>query len=417
MGNLVIGYSHRMSFVHLHVHSHYSLLDGLPKIPDLIDRAKKLNMQAVALTDHGAMYGALEFYKACKEADIKPIIGMEAYLSKSSIDEIIAGEKKLERSSNHLTLIARTQTGYKNLMKLSSVGWLKGFYYKPRIDKEYLKKYSEGITILSGCLSSDISQALVAHDNDRAEELALEYQHIVGTENFFLEIQDHPELPQYRVLKSALISLSKKLSIPLAATNDVHYIDIKDKTAQDVLVCIQTNKKLESENRLSMISSNFHFATEEEMVEKFTDAPHAINTTQRIAENVDIDIPLGRWVFPGVDIPKNKTPDTYLEELSFAKLKTKFGQDEIPPLYTNRLVYELDIIKKKGYAPYFLMIADLVAAARSRAIITTTRGSAAGSLTSYAIGITTANPMDFELPFERFLNPYRPSPPDIDIDI
>jgi len=404
-------------FSHLHVHSHYSLLDGLPKITEIINQALKYKMPAVALTDHGAMYGAIEFYKSAKEYGIKPIIGLEAYVSPYPLKNKKAWK---ERKRYHLTLLAKNQTGYQNLMALTSAGWLEGFYYKPRIDKKLLRKHSKGLIALSGCAAGEINQAVLNNQKDKAVKLIKEYQDIFGQKNFFLEIQDHPEITEYQKLKKIIPELSNQFKIPLIATNDVHYLNKKDKTAQDVLLCIQTNKKLDETNRLTLTDSNYHFASPAEMQEKFSKLPSALENTQLIVEKCQLNLELGKWVFPAVETPKNISPDNFLKKRAFNELKEKLNLDQkekLPKKYQKRLKYELDIIKTKGYAPYFLVVSDIANFARSKEIITTTRGSAAGSLVSYSIGITTADPMDFNLPFERFLNPYRPSPPDIDLDI
>ncbi|HBH46361.1 MAG: DNA polymerase III subunit alpha [Candidatus Jacksonbacteria bacterium RIFOXYC2_FULL_44_29] len=409
-------------FSHLHVHSHYSLLDGLIKIPDLVQKASDEKMPAIALTDHGAMYGAIEFYKACRAAGIKPILGFEAYLSPFPVDSPAA---KTQRSNFHLTVLAKDLTGYKNLMKLCSLGWLAGFYYRPRIDKLMLKKYHQGLILLSGCASGEIPQALIKNQPDRARELVAEYRSLVGDENFYLEIQDHPEIADYQKLRQALPELAQKMNVPLVATNDAHYLNIADKTAQDALVCIQLNKKMNDANRLTLTASNYHFASVQEMTVKFADLPEALSNTHRIADQCDLEIELNKWVFPSVEIPAGETAKSHLQNLVNQGLQEKLvaradaatEADTNQAQYQTRLDYELDIINRKGYAPYFLVVADIVNFAKNHTIITTTRGSAAGSLVSYAIGITTADPMDYNLPFERFLNPYRPSPPDIDLDI
>ncbi len=403
-----------MPFTHLHTHSHYSLLDGLPQIPDLIAKACEYKMHALALTDHGAMYGIIEFYKKCKEAGIKPIIGMEAYVSPYPLSSAQAFS---ERKRYHLTLLAANNQGYKNLMKLASIGWLQGFYYKPRIDMNALSQYGGGLIILSGCMQSELSILLSENKKDAARELIAQFQTITGKENFFLEIQTHSGNVHYEKIRASLIELYRELNIPLAATSDVHYIDLKDKEAQDVLLCVQTGKKLEDKNRMSMTDYDLHFTSQQEMDASFSDIKEAIETTNHIADLANVEIELGKWVFPSVEIPNNKTAEEHLRALTFDGMRKRLETENIPDDYKTRANYELDIITKKGYAPYFLVIADIIGHARENGIITTTRGSAAGSLVSYCIGITTADPISFDLPFERFLNPFRPSPPDIDIDI
>lgn len=398
-------------FCHLHVHSHYSLLDGLPKIDELVNKAVEFKMPALALTDHGAMYGSIEFYKTCRGAGIKPIIGLEAYITPF---KTLATDAK-ERTSFHLTLLAANLTGYKNLLKLTTYSWLEGFYYRPRINYEILKKHSAGLIILSGCPSGEISKLLLQNKLDQAAELATFFQQIVDPDHFYLEIQDASALPDNLKLRSLLPQLAAQVNAPLAATNDVHYLNLSDKAAQDALVCIQINKKINDTDRPTLRDYDLHFASSAEMAEKFADLPAAVSATQTIADMCQVELELGKWVFPAVDIPDKTSAEVFLRTQATQGLKNKL--EKIPDNYLERLNYELEIIDQKGYAPYFLVLADIVRFAESQNIITTTRGSAAGSLVSFAMGITTADPMSFNLPFERFLNPYRPSPPDIDLDI
>ncbi|MCW1310040.1 MAG: DNA polymerase III subunit alpha, partial [Candidatus Parvarchaeota archaeon] len=418
-------------FVHLHVHTEYSLLDGLPKIPDLVRFAKSLNMTALAITDHGVMYGAIEFYKECKSANIKPLIGIEAYTVNK--DHHIK-EGKEDKENHHLILIAKNYQGYKNLMKLTTIAHLEGFYYRPRFDKKTLEKYKDGLICLSACIQGEIGEALVAGNYEKAKNVATWYQELFG-EDFYLEIQRHhpadfinkasqPEIKQAlrqsqkeeEIWNQGIIKLSRELGIPIVATNDVHYLTQKDAIAQDVLVCISTAKNVSDINRLRYVDiPTLHFTSEEEMRELFIDIPEAVENTKKIADKVDIEIELGKWHFPNIELPENKTAPEYLREICYQKINDKYPQadEEIK----QRLEYELDVIIKRGYAPYFLMLADLVNWCSKRGIITNTRGSAAGSLVSYIIGITTVDPIKYGLPFERFLNPYRPKPPDIDLDI
>jgi len=419
------------NFVHLHVHSEYSLLDGLPKIPDLVKRVKELGMDSVALTDHGVMYGAIEFYKECKAAGIKPIIGMEAYVIEKDHKRKEGGN----REYHHLTLLAKNQTGYKNLMKLTTIAHLEGFYYKPRVDKATLKQYTDGLICLSGCPKSEMGELLISGRYEKAKEVALWYQEIFGEGNYYLEIQRHEHSKYLKEIKdpkiadkvkvsqkeedlwtAGIIKLSRELGIPLVATNDVHYLDQKDAFAQDVLICISTVSFVSDVNRLRYIDTpTLHLRTSEEMGRLFSDIPDALQNTLEIAKKVDLEIELGKWHFPEIEIPQGKTAPEYLQELTWSRLPNKYV--EADQSVKDRLQYELDVIIKKGYAPYFLMMADLVNWCTKKGIITNTRGSAAGSLVSYVLGITTVDPIKYQLPFERFLNPFRPKPPDIDLDV
>lgn len=418
-------------FVHLHVHTEYSLLDGLSKIPKLVTQAKILGMKHLAITDHGSLYGAIKFYKECKAEEINPIIGCEMYIAKRSLKDKEAGK---DNEYCHLTVLASNFEGYQNLIKLVTTSYLEGFYYRPRIDKEILAKHASGLIALSGCNSSEIAKQLIAGNPKEATVLTKEYQQIFGKDNFYLEIQRH----QYENFKSAhqagseiyndldrmekdekkIISGSQKLSndlnIPLVATNDIHYVQASDASAQDAIVCIQTGKTISETKRLRMIDSPTYFLkSTQEMAELFSDMPQALENTVKIAQKVNIEIPLGKVAFPKFEVPKGTNADTYLRKLCYERVVDKVTMtDDIK----ERLEYELSVISKKGYSTYFLVVSDFVNWARHEGIISTTRGSASGSLVSYAIGITNVNPLIFKLPFERFLNLYRPSLPDIDVD-
>lgn len=419
------------NFVHLHVHSEYSLLDGLSKVDDLVKYAKELGMSSIAITDHGSMYGAIEFYKECKKLEIKPIIGMEGYVV-SQDHKIKEGDN---RENNHLVLLAKNYTGYKNLMKIASIAYVEGFYYKPRIWKEVLKNYTEGLIALSACPKGDIGQDLIAGDFDKAKKDALWYQEVFGEGNYYLEIQRHHytdflDKAKEPVIKDRLkenqrtedlwvkgiIKLSRELGIPLVATNDSHYLKQTDAFAQDVLVCISTVRLVSDLDRLRYVdAASFHLPSEEEMKNLFIDVPDAIENTAKIAEKIDLNIELGKWYFPNFPIPEEMSAPDYLRKLATERLPTKYPDPE--QVVKDRLDYELGVIIQKGYAPYFLMMADLVNWCSDNGIITNTRGSAAGSIVSYTLGITTVDPIRYGLPFERFLNPFRPKPPDIDLDI
>ena len=421
-------------FTHLHLHTEYSLLDGLPKISELIFQTKKLGMNAIAVTDHGTMYGVIEFYKTCLEEGIKPIMGMEAYISKTDHTKKEKPDTSL-RDFNHLTLLARDNQGYQNLMKLTSIAHLEGFYYKPRVDHATLETYGGGLICLSGCMLSELSEYVLSGDAQKARDLIRWYQRVFGADNFYLEIQRHRyiefvdeavdeavvanlhDLQQKEdKLNLALLSFSKEFGIPLVATNDTHYIKPEDAQVQDALVCIQTGKQVADANRLRTVDSpSFYLTSPEEMHSLFLDLPEALANTQKIADLCHVEIKLGNWFFPHFDIPKGKTAGEHLRDIARSGAKERFGQ--LTKIVSDRLDYELEIIEKRGYSPYFLIMGDMVKFCTDHGIITTTRGSAAGSMVLYATGITQIDPLKYQLPFERFLNPYRPSPPDIDLDI
>lgn len=418
-------------FVHLHGHTEYSLLDGLSKIPNLVKKVKELGMDAVAITDHGAMYGAIEFYKACLEAGIKPIIGVEMYIAKRSHTD---KESKLDSEPFHLTVLAKNYQGYLNLMKLTTIAHCDGYYYRPRVDKKLLKEFSEGLIGLSGCPSGEFIRSLQDEDYKKAKEIIKSYQDIFGEENFFLELQNHPYQQSFdnsgdeavredlqRLLriqdktKGAVKELSAKLGIRLVATNDYHYVDKMDAEAQDALLCIQTGKFLSETQRLRMIDTPDYFVkSAEEMEENFRDLPEALENTVKIAGSVDLEIPLGIARFPVFKTPPGRTSMEHLRELTY-----KMGEERIrlTKKIRDRIEYELGVIEQKKYADYFLVVADFMEWAHQRGIITNTRGSAAGSMVLYCLGVTNLNPLDYLLPFERFLTVHRPTLPDIDVDI
>ncbi|HAQ05186.1 TPA: DNA polymerase III subunit alpha [Candidatus Azambacteria bacterium] len=401
-----------MKFTHLHVHSHYSLLDGLAKIDGLLDRAKELGMDSLALTDHGVLYGAIEFYREAKKRGIKPIIGVETYLAPNGR---LNKRPKIDDKRYHLILLAKNRTGYQNLLKLVTAAHLDGFYYKPRIDKEILRAHSEGLIGLSACIGGELPRMILSkRPIQEIEAAVLEYREIFGPENFYLELGAHPNIPELKIVNQTLIDLGRRLKVPCVATYDVHYLKAEDAEAHDVLTAIQTNALLEDSDRLTLKIDDFSLAAPEKIVEFFKDVPEAVENTQKIADACDLELELDRWVFPNYQVPENKTPDEYLAELTWKGLDQKLpGFDETA---RKRAEYELEVINKKGFAPYFLIVADIINWANSRGIITTTRGSAAGCLVSHALGITQINPIEYNLPFERFLNPFRPSPPDIDMD-
>lgn len=418
-------------FVHLHGHSEYSLLDGLSKIPQLIKTVKDLGMDALALTDHGAMYGAIEFYKACREVNIKPIIGAEMYVAKRSHKD---KEGKLDSEPYHLTVLAKNYQGYLNLMKLITIAQCEGYYYRPRVDKKLLQEFHEGLIALSGCPSGEFVRSLKEDEFSKAEEVARTYRDIFGEGNFYLELQSHPyeeelELATDERIKKDLKNLvdsqklarisakeiSKRAGIQIVATNDFHYIQKEDAEAQDVLLCIQTGKFLSETDRLRMIDTpDYYVKSPDEMVEAFLDLPEALENTIQIAQKVDLEIPLGIARFPIFQTPPGKTS---MEHLKIKTYKKAEGKLRMTKKIQDRLEYELSVIEKKKYADYFLVVADFMEWAHQQGVITNTRGSAAGSLVLYCLGVTNLNPLDYFLPFERFLTVERPTLPDIDADL
>lgn len=402
-----------MAFTHLHVHTEYSLLDGMCRIGDILKKTKDEGMTSLAITDHGAMYGAFKFFVKAQEAGIKPIIGCEIYKAKNSrLDK----QPGVDRDRFHLVLLARDLEGYRNLMKIVSIAHLEGFYYKPRADFETLEKYSKGLIATSACLGGEIPQALM-NDQDKEAELLLEKYMTVFKDNFYIEIQRHPNVADLDRVNAKLVNLARKYAVPLVATNDIHYLNKEDAYAQEVLLCIQTQQTIIEKNRaMSMIDvPDYYFKSEMDMRNLFSDLPDAIENTNKIAESCNLEIPNGKWVLPYYQTPHNETAEEYLRVL------VQERKDRVAALDQNtinkRLEYELEIITKKGYATYFLMVQDFVNWAKNTGIaVGPGRGSAAGSLVAYVLRITDINPLEHELPFERFLNPERPTPPDIDID-
>ncbi|MFH1200742.1 MAG: DNA polymerase III subunit alpha [bacterium] len=400
-----------IQFIHLHTHSHYSLLDGLSKLEDLIDLAKKFKMDSMALTDHGNMYGAIEFYKLAKKAGIKPIIGVEAYISnRSRLDK----DPGIDNKRYHLTLLAKNFQGYKNLMRLVTISHLEGFYYKPRMDKEILRKYADGIIVLSGCFGGELSCALANKDEEKSEQIIKEHQEIFGQENYFLEIMKHPTVPENEEIRQGLIKLSKKFNIPLVGTIDSHYPCAEDNKVHETLLAIQTNSDIKDENKFSFGDDDYSFIDTKEALELFKDIPEAVANTMKIADLCNLELKLDCWVFPDFKIEDGKTYDEKLRELTYAGFE-KLSIKETPEI-KERVEYELKIICEKGYSPYFLVVGDLLRYAKENGILSAIRGSVAGSMVTYLLGITNINPIEYKLPFERFLNPFRPSPPDIDMD-
>ncbi len=401
-----------MEFTHLHVHTEYSLLDGSSKIKELVSRAKELGMDSMAITDHGAMYGVIDFYRAAKEVGIKPILGCEVYVAPGSRFDKEAGAG--EDRYYHLVLLAENQQGYQNLMKVVSKGFVEGFYYKPRVDYDILREYHTGIIALSACLGGEVQRNLARGFYEEGKTAALRYQEIFGEGNFFLELQDHG-IPAQKAVNQQLVRMSRELNIDLVATNDIHYTLASDMEAHDILLCIQTGKKVSDENRMRYEGGQYYCKSPEEMAELFPYAPEALENTAKIAKRCQVEIEFGVTKLPRFDVPEGYTAWEYLNRLcmeGLERLYPEHGQD-----LTDQLNYELGIIQKMGYVDYFLIVWDFIRFARENGIaVGPGRGSAAGSLVSYTLGITNIDPIRYSLLFERFLNPERVSMPDIDID-
>ena len=399
-----------MSFVHLHLHTEYSLLDGLTKIKKLANTLKEFEMPGCAITDHGNMYGAIEFYKTFQKNELKPVIGCEIYTTTGSRFDKTPNNKK----ANHLILLAKDHQGYQNLMKLVTIGHTEGFYYKPRLDWESIEKYHQGLICLSGCLNGEVYKNIVDDDYKKAKEIATNYQQLFG-DDYYLEIQRH-NLKEQNEANPKLIKLSKELGIPLVATNDAHYLKKEDSFAQDVLVMINTQTNVNSANRMSMANTpEFYLKNTQEMNEIFVDLPVAIENTQKIFDKCNLEIEIGKWFFPKFKLPEGITPEDKLTEITYQQAKEYYG--EISPVVKERLDFELSIINPKGYAGYFLIMRDFIKWCEENDTATNTRGSAGGSLVSFVLGIVSVDPLNYQLPFERFLNRDRPTPPDIDLDI
>ncbi|PIP27374.1 MAG: DNA polymerase III subunit alpha [Candidatus Moranbacteria bacterium CG23_combo_of_CG06-09_8_20_14_all_39_10] len=401
-------------FTHLHVHTHYSLLDGLAKVDKILDQAKELGMDSLAITDHGVLYGAIEFYIKAKERGIKPIIGCEFYITANDLHS--KNPTAEDKKRFHLIVLAKNEAGYKNLMRLITIAHLEGFYYKPRIDRKTLRQYSEGLIGLSACAQGEVPAHIIMGDLAKAEELALEYQDIFGAGDFYFEIQHHPKYANQEVANQGLIALGKKLGIKLVATNDIHYIKKEDAEIQDILLCIQTNRKVDEKDRMNLMDFELYLKSPEEMAEHFAYIPEAIANTQEIVDKCNLEIKLGETQLPHFDFPVGFTAQTYLEKLCEDGLVKRFGLD-ITKEHRERMDYEMGVIEKTGYASYFLIVQDFVNWAKNKGIVVGPgRGSAAGSFVSYLVGITNIDPIKYDLLFERFLNPERVSMPDVDMD-
>ncbi|MBU3964742.1 DNA polymerase III subunit alpha [Patescibacteria group bacterium] len=401
-------------FTHLHVHTQYSLLDGLPKIEELLNFVKENGMDSVAITDHGVLYGAVEFYKKAKKAGVKPIIGSEIY---TSFEGMTQKRPNIDNKRYHLVLLVKNETGYRNLVKLVTKAHLEGFYYKPRVDEELLFQHTEGLIALSACLQGKIPRLIISNRIDEAEKTALKYQKAFGKENFYLEIQHHPNIPEQAKANKIIIGLSKKHGIPLVATNDCHYLRPEDAEAQDILMLINTGQKSDDKDRLTMRQDDFSVTLPKEIAENFKDVPEAITNTQKIVDACNFEFKLGEIKLPNFQVPGQGNPDEYLTDICekrFDKRKKEFKNEKEA---RERLEYELEVIKKTGFASYFLIVADFVEWAKENKIVVGPgRGSIGGSLVAYLANITNINPLQYNLLFERFLNPERISLPDIDLD-
>jgi len=392
---------------HLHVHTEYSLLDGMCRISQLVKRAKELGMDSLAITDHGVMYGVIEFYLAAKEAGIKPIIGCEVYVTQNS---------RLSRDPNgkkpyHLVLLAKNQTGYHNLIQLTTKAHLEGFYYKPRMDKELLEQYHQGLIALSGCISGEVPRLTLEGRFEEAKQAALWYKQTFG--DFYLEIMRHP-MPELEQINQGLISISSELDIPLVATNDAHYVNQRDASTQDLLVCIGTNSSIYDDKRMKMAGDFFYLNSPQEMAELFKDIPQALENTERIAEMCNLELEFGRLHLPDVELPEGKTADQFLADLCYQGLRQYYPQST--PEIEKRLDYELEVIRQTQFANYFLVVWDIILFAKKHDILFGVRGSAAASIVLHCMGITAVDPIENKLVFERFLNLERKEMPDIDLD-
>ncbi len=401
-------------FVHLHAHSMYSLYDAIGDVHDLVARAKELGYDAVALTDHGGLYGAIEFYEAATKAGIKPIIGVEAYLAPNKHTDKRAG---IDNHSTHLTLLAETTEGYKNLLNLISKAFLDGFYYKPRMDKALLREFREGIICLSGCAKGEIAKAVQAHDTAKAEELIATYRDIFGPDHFFLELVYRPESPSQIEINEGLIELGRRLGVPVVATKNTHYLHEDDREAQDALVCIHDGKTLNDPNRVSTAFADASFCAPDVMIEGFKQVPEAIENSRKIADRCNVKLELGKNLLPRFDVPDGKTEFSYMKELCEKGLFERYPDLEKQKEARERLEFELSVIERMGFAAYFLIVQDYINWAKDHGVIVGPgRGSAAGSVAAYCLKITNIDPLHYGLLFERFLNPDRISMPDIDTD-
>lgn len=399
-------------FVHLHLHTHYSLLDGACRIDEIMTRCKELNMDAVAITDHGNMFGVIDFYSSAMKSGIKPIIGYEAYVAPTS--RFDRDSKGINEAAYHLVLLAENHKGYKNLLKLASIAYLEGFYYRPRIDKNVLREHKDGLIALSSCLAGQIPDAILKGNFKQAREIAEEYAKIFGEDRFYIELQDH-NLEEQKIVNEGLVDLASKLGLGLAATNDVHYINKEDARAHEILICVNTGKRLEDSDRLSFGSDQFFLKSPEQMYEIFRSIPEALKNTVEIARRCNIELDFSKRYAPVYHPPGNKTPEEYLRELVYKGAEKRYGK--ITSAIKERIEYELEVICSKGFASYFLITWDYVNFARKNNIPCGARGSACSTVVGYCLGISNVDPLKYELYFERFMDPERNEMPDIDVDI
>ena len=395
-------------FTHLHLHTEYSLLDGLCRIPDLVDQARKHHMEALGLTDHGSMYGAIDFYLACQNAGIKPIVGCELYVAQGSR---LSRNPNADKNAQHLTVLARDLVGYRNLVQLVTRAHVEGFYYRPRVDRELLERHAEGLIVLSGCPTAEVPTLLSQGRREEAALTARWYQE--RFDDYYIEVQEHGD-PELAPLYKDLVAFAREQGLPLVATNDVHYVRQDHATAQDLLVCIQTNTTVQDEKRMRMYNDSFYLKSPDEMAALFSELPEAVANTQRIADRCDLKLEFGRLNIPEVPRPPGVTADEHLANLAWEGARHRYGSP--PEDARRRLEYELEVIRDTRFSTYFLVVHDLVQFARRRGILLGVRGSAAASLALYCLGVTDLDPLEYDLFFERFLNRERPEPPDIDLD-
>ena len=403
----------RDSFVHLHLHTEYSLLDGSIRMKEVMKKAAEFKMPAVAITDHGNLFGAIEFYQEAQRAGVKPIIGCEVYVAPGSHKDRPPSRRE---SAYHFTLLAENETGYRNLVKLVTAAHLDGFHYAPRIDKEMLAARSEGLIGLSGCLAGEINSAIQANNIEKAKQSAAEYRDILGAENFFLELHDHG-MEEQKMCNTALVQIARDLGVGLVAANDVHFLRRSDHEAHDVMLCIGTGKMVQDESRMRYLPE-LYFKSPAEMRQVFRDFPEAITNTLHVGERCHLDLEFGSSKYPEYPVPAGKTREGYLRELCYQGLRARYGERATADSeLTRRLEYELGVLEKTGFVSYLLIVWDFIHFAKEKGIpVGPGRGSAAGSIVAFVLGITDIDPLQFGLIFERFLNPDRVSPPDIDVD-
>ena len=394
-------------FTHLHVHTEYSLLDGMCSIKKLVAKTKELGMESLAITDHGVIYGVIEFYQVAKAAGIKPIIGCEIYIAPGSR----LSKSTVDRNNYHLILLAKNQTGYQNLIQLTTKAHLEGFYYKPRVDKELLEQYKEGLVALSACGSGELAQLILSGRYAEAKEAALWYQKTFG--DFYLEIMRHP-IPELEAVNKYLVQMGNELNIPIVATNDTHYVNREDASAHDLLLCIGTNTTIHDEKRMKMAGDFFYLKSPQEMVELYSDIPQALENTERIAGMCNLEMEFGRLHLPEIGIPEDKTADQFLADLCHENLAKYYPN--LTPEIKKRLEYELDVIKTTQFANYILVVWDIISFTKQQNILFGVRGSAASSIVLHCLGITPLDPLEHGMIFERFLNIERKEMPDVDMD-